>query len=319
MMEWLAEPGWENFSTNVDFINLEIEEANRRLSGTDRSLHPKLVDACNQGDFDPKRVLVTNNNITADLLDLSRFQRLPDSFYAIYAGRVSIDAVTPNWNYNCFINRMDVSRQSWLYQLVRRGIFEQGLISFNMDISRHRAQGQALPTDTEFDVFDQQFNTQLQIFKEEHQWIRDRVPYCNFDNIHDAIMDSKFSIILETYFENNDITTFSEKTFRCLKLPRPWLLFSSRGAVNYLRRLGFDVLDGIVDHGYDQIDRDVERQGLILDQAQQLSSLQYTPALYTRLSHAAAHNQDLLMRFLAQFKTDMQGAIYQAEDKARSL
>ena len=255
-----------------------------------------------------EEILVTTNKIRNGVYHEYQVKQLPDSCWGgLYSTELKYDPrLEPTYAFNCFINRMDATRQSWLYQLVRRNIFTEGLVSFNMDVSRHHSLGQYSKTTMPIEIFNDQFEKHCKVFQLEHDYIKSKVPFKNFDdsNLNNAVMKTKFSIVLETYFHDNRYVTYSEKIFRCLKLPRPWILFAMKGAVAHLRDMGFDVLDDIVDHGYDNIDFAIERQSVLLDLAQRLGKIEYTPALYTRLQQAAEFNQNLLVRFNKSFKSE---------------
>ena len=205
--------------------------------------------------------------------------------------------ITPTKDFNCFINRMDVVRQSWLYLLIRRNIFERGFVSFNMDVSRLDNYDSSVSADQ---VFERQFQNHMNNFSDEHHIAKSIVPYRNFDlsaDLMTIVMQSRFSIVLETYFHNNNEITFTEKTFRALVLPRPWLLFCSKHAVTTLRNWGFDLLDDLVDHSrYDNIDHEIHRQSIILDLAQEMLDFDVVKH-QARLLQAAAHNLNLIKQW----------------------
>ena len=278
--------------------------------------HPRLrsyfIDAMSNDDiFDIQKnnyVAITNNILDDSFSNVESILRVKDSFYGVYYNPYPIYYTTSSKNFNCFINRMDVFRQSWLYQLVRRGLFEQGYISFNMDITRMPDNKEL----TQIQAFERQFQKYCSIFAQEHSTVKDLVPYKNFNddgNLTDVILDSKFSIVLETYFDNNHIITYSEKIFRCLQLPRPWVLFSHQHAVAHLRKMGFDLLDDIVDHSqYDIIESEIERQVKLLDIIETLvhSNLDN---FQQRLIAAAQHNQLLLKQFSENWESDLNHTI----------
>jgi hypothetical protein len=156
------------------------------------------------------------------------------------------------------------------------------------------------------DVFENQFITHCAIFAAEHEFLKKIVPYKNFntDSLSQLIIDSKFSIVLETYHDNNNFITLSEKIFRCLKLPRPWVMHAQQGAVAYVRNMGFDVLDDIVDHSYDDIEFTIDRQVAILDQCEKLILIDLDK-YSNRLSEAASHNCELLNAFYSKWHKDI--------------
>jgi hypothetical protein len=214
------------------------------------------------------------------------------SFYGILYWAPEVDAFTViQRNFNCFMNRFDPFRQSWLYHLVRRDWLNHGYVSFNADSTDKKL--------TPLEKFEQCFQTHNLCFSHEHAKIKDQIPFKNFDEtgqVSDYILKSKFSIIVETLFHSNNAISFTEKTMRCLQLPRPWILFTSQYAVKHLRQWGFDVLDDIVDHGYDNIPNPIDRQQAILDQAQELMNLDMS-AIIPRCIAACDHNRSILQKW----------------------
>jgi hypothetical protein len=278
-----------------------------------------LIDAMPLDQWLVDPVPAVTNSIIIDNPDHNDLIfKIPDSFYGIYYYPYSIDNFCTNKSYNCFINRMDPIRQSWLYQLIRRNLFESGYISFNLDTSRIPWMSNMTP----IQAFQSQFEKCLTIFEPEHNYIKNMLPYKNFvDNVEisNVILDSKFSIVLETYFDDNNIITYSEKTFRVLQLPRPWVLFSHRHAVKYLRRMGFDTLDDIVNHNqYDNIEFGISRQIEILNLAEELVSLDINK-LKPRLIEAASYNQHLMKQFSESWQTDYRHTIDLAVEKLNEI
>jgi hypothetical protein len=157
-------------------------------------------------------------------------------------------------------------------------------------------------------------------FEYEHKLARNIVPYRNFDcDLQQAIMQTEFSIVLETYFDLNTSITFSEKIFRCLKLPRPWLMFAMANAVSYLRDMGVDVLDDIVDHSYDRVENAIERQSVLLDQIESMCKCTLTDKQIARCEQAANHNQSLLDKMFGTWYQDVENSLVRAVEKCKRL
>lgn len=250
---------------------------------------------------------VTNSIILREIPNKDSLIKMPDSWCGVYYHEYPIgDSIVPSKSYNCFINRMDVVRQTWLYQLIRRGIFEKGYVSFNMDTREYNG------TDPHA-VFQDQFERHCGIFLAEHEFIRSQVPYRNFPEsgeLTTTCYDSKISLVLETYFDQNEVITYSEKTFRALQIPRPWLLFSHKHAIKHLRKIGFDTLDDVIDHDqYDHSDFAIERQIKLLDMMVDLIDLDFDQ---DRLDRAALHNQRLLEKFSLTWFDDYMHSIEKA-------
>lgn len=283
-----------------------------------RRLRSYFIDAIPESEIrlvqDQNLIAITNSIVDQCYGNLESILRTNDSFYGVYYNPYPIEYHRPNKDFNCFINRMDIFRQSWLYQLIRRGLFDRGYISFNMDITR-MPFNQGL---TQREAFEKQFTQHCSIFSQEHEQVKNLVPYKNFQDNGDltnVILDSKISLVLETYFHNNQIVTYSEKIFRCLQIARPWILFSHCNAVKHLRQMGFDLLDDIVDHTkYDTIDSPVERQVMILDMLPHLMEIDIDHN-WIRLQNAAKHNQKILQHFFETWEQDFDALIARALKK----
>jgi len=304
-MNWMQEPGFENFTPLVDYLYLQIDCLRKNLPPGCKPV--QAAEVCGPKICKDKFPIV-GSWVSPNWLDSDLYELLPNSLYGIFAGQPQVIECVPNFKFNCFITRMDPTRQGWLYQLERRKLFDLGLISFNMDISRHTLQNKYPPGTTPHYIFESQFQQFLQIFQKEHAVLKSKVPYRNFSDslpLSQIIMQTEFSIVLETYFDNNNIIVFSEKIFRCLKLPRPWVLFAMKNAVAYLRDMGFDVLDDLVDHSYDSIDYHIDRQIAILDQIEIMCTKTLSEAQIQRCQQAADHNQQLLFELKSRFHDDV--------------
>jgi hypothetical protein len=318
-LDWQLESGFESRFACKKFVFETVRQANIKLLGSPgKKIVLAIVDGHLPSDhgIDQNSILVTNCKYRQGAFDPDQFEIFPDSWYGQYHGSVSVDdAHDPIWGYNCFIARMDIFRQSWLYQLIRRDLLKHGLVSFTMDLSRHLSTGMCTPDQSAQDVFQQQFEQQLAIFRNEHDMIKNQVPYRNFDHslpLSQVVMDTKCSLVLETWFHDNILITYSEKIFRALKLPRPWLLFSTQYAVQNLQSMGFDVLDDIVDHNYDQQPDAIIRQSMILDQLQILNDLKFNDAVKNRLQVAARHNVNRLNDLYQSFNKDVIDTVQRA-------
>jgi hypothetical protein len=283
---------WTDSNINNAFI-----ETTKTLKKTKYRVGQKfgysLVDAVNEETYAHSTLIVTDNCIKKDHLPL-----WPE-FYGNYFYDAKYESRAPEYLFNCFISRSCPFRQSWLYQFQKRGLFDQGLITFNLD---YRGDPELIPLKGTVELFDILFKSGNEIFEAEHKILRDRVPYCNINtSLEQAIIDSKVSIVLETYFDRNDVIAFSEKIFRSIQLPRPMLLFSAVNAVQHLRQCGFDVLDDIVDHSYDLESNSITRQIMILDQLEVINKLCYTDTVVNRLHEASKHNQQRLKELSEQW------------------
>lgn len=213
---------------------------------------------------------------------------IPEFWGQLYHYQSEYKNCLPDKTFNCFINRTDSFRQSWFYQLVRRGLIDDGYISFNA----HDRYSDRSPVET----YDYYFTQGLGIFKEEHQAMRSQIPYNNLlSDIDQTIVNSKISLVIETYFAEDYGIAFSEKTFRVLQLPRPFILFGHTGAISVLRDTGFDLYEDIVDHSYDTLINNIQKQDFLLDTLTKFKELEYTADTLIEFEKRADHNRQVLL------------------------
>ena len=248
-------------------------------SRQDLTLDCRLVDIIDRTESD---IIITDNvflqSLPGDIVSV-----LPE-FWSIW----QFDPVYQNrpatHGFNCFMNRIRGDRSRTFYELIQRNILNKGLVSFNC---------------TQAEYMDQYEQAELYNYWQEHDRGLELVPYNTVEShgtLEQCIIDSNVSLVLETYISHSHIV-FSEKIFRVLQLPRPWLLYCSPGSVKYLKYYGFDVLDDYVNHSYDQVLEHHHRHLQILDQLETFINKNYTEQDYARFNQAAEHNQQLLKNF----------------------
>ena len=264
-------------------------------------LHSAFIDAANLNLLDDlcnefnKIFVITEQDLTRLPVNAT-LCKLPIDFFGCYYTPQIPDNYAIEKDFNCFMNRLDPIRQLWFYQLYNQNLLDRGYVSFNAKLR----ESMTYPGNTSEEVIESFHQSYMSGFDYIKDKVISNIPFKNFVDNNDLFsitLSTKFSIIIETYFDRSDAIAFSEKTFRALQLPRPWLLFASSGSVSKLRSIGVDVYDDIVDHRYDDFDTDlvsIERQDAILTQATDLVNLKITPALLTRLQHGADHNRKLL-------------------------
>lgn len=220
-------------------------------------------------------------------------------------------------DYNCFLNRLDAIRQSWFYLLYDRQLLDRGNVSFLLTLK----EGCSYPADTPKKVFDLYHDQFLSSFDYIKPRLDELVPFKNFvtENLLEATQQTKFSVVVETYFERVDAQVLSEKTFRALQSDRPCMLFAATGCVGRLRAMGFDLFDDIIDHAYNDLDTSVNASPVIdimIDQMKDLIDLDITPALLDRFRSGAAHNRKILHAWNDNFYTQCSAVIEQAYEQA---
>lgn len=269
----------------LDHNDWKINSTNRKDHATYTKNNRTLeINFChNPVKEDQRDYYITDGVVNS--LDWKTITLAPE-YFGVYYHEFEYTNSKPTKAFNCFINRGCIFRQSWMYQFVRRSLLDQGHISYWCE---HRL-GKL--------TAEEHFESLLignEIFKDEHQQLQGKIPYKNFtSSIEHTILDSERTVILETFFDDPDANVFTEKIWRSIQLPRPWLLLSSVGAVSCLRDWGFDVFDDYIDHSYDQEPLNFKRQTMILDQLSR--PIDYTDAVLEDFEQRARRNQRLLLK-----------------------
>jgi hypothetical protein len=258
--------------------------------------HPEVLNYTNND------VIITDNvplmEVTCQQLSV-----LPE-FWHIYKCNLIFQNRIPTKGYNCFMNRISGDRSQVFYELIRRNILDKGIVSFNC----WRPGSERDVDSIDYTVINYNWQyTQAELFRYEveHQKGKTLIPYCTLnedEGLAQLTIDSNVSLILETYTSDSHIV-FSEKIFRALQLPRPWLLYCSPGSIALLKNYGFDVLDDYVDTSYDNIIVHGHRLLNILDQLETFIDRKYTEQDYQRFTQATVHNQKLLDKLEQQWPT----------------
>ena len=248
-------------------------------------LHCRFVDSVFQPTpdawTDPDATIVTDNHtlrpVAGKVINL-----LPEIWHIWRFNPVYRDCTSQG--YNCFMNRVRGDRNEVFYELIRRNLLHKGAVSYNI---------------TKEELNNQYQSAEMFSYEDEHTVAQDLVPYNTVDelgSLEQIIMQTNVSLVLETYI-NDDHVVFSEKIFRALQLPRPWLLFCSRHSVELLKSYGFDVLDDYVDHDYDHEFNNANRMNMLLTQLETFVDREYTRRDYERFEIAAETNKQILDRF----------------------
>lgn len=89
------------------------------------------------------------------------------------------------------------------------------------------------------------------------------------DSGEDLYQQFFVDVVSET--DHNSPDWFTEKTFKPMMLGRPFVLWSGRGALHSLHRLGFKTFEGFIDERYDFIYNNRERFSAVLAEVDRLA------------------------------------------------
>jgi hypothetical protein len=245
--------------------------------------------------FDCNTMVITDNFLNCP--SIYQIYQMPQSFYGIYSYIPDNQDWEPRRDYTFAINRQDYKRMQVLLQLHQNMSFDSGYVSFNCQIGSKREA----PSDICRQAFIDEAIAHSPNIQERDALLTlaNQMPFKNHSLEHDlSYSKSWLSIIVETYSSDN-VISFSEKTFRCLVTPVPWVAYSGRYTMAKLRELGFDIMDDLVDHSYDRL---LETQhkipNFVLSAKNTISKLKTQDWAQTksRCQAAAFHNQTLLAK-----------------------
>jgi len=197
----------------------------------------------------------------------------------------------PSKLFNCFIQRVDSMRQAWFYLLHLYDLLDKGYVSF---LLKQLASESKLTGIELFDqIRDQWFDPTVDsAYFNAHEVLRSQVPYRNFDeqnNLIPLILDSRYSLVLETYVGQDRAPhfCFTEKILRGLQFPVTNLLFGQPQSALKLRQLGLQV-DPVMHEADDLLEAD--RQQHLLNILVNNSCA----VDYDYLEDRSVHNRDLI-------------------------
>jgi hypothetical protein len=228
-----------------------------------------------------------------------KYVNLAPEFWHIYRCPTIQENIYPNKHFNVMMNRISGERLMLLYMLKEAQLFEKGLIGFNClyhDVDPDINQRQANYSQVHEDCGWHQWN-------ELHKELLPKMPLLLDMDPDTAAMSSDITLVVESYVSDT-VIAFSEKIFRALQTPRPWILFCSPGSVAVLRDAGFDVLDDVVDHSYDEIVNVEQRLQAIISE---LKKLKYF--FLPRYKQAVETNQAILDTLKHQWSYKLQSIL----------
>jgi hypothetical protein len=243
--------------------------------------------------------------------------QLPKSFFGIYYYRPDVVTFDPIKRINLSVNRIDATRLRIMLELVKRSdhsptILENEFVNFNCwnhlggTTSTVELQQQFV------DCYNLLYNDIADHYRDQYDLIMPLMPLKNHHmTLEQSHVSSFVNMVVETYSGKNNIS-LSEKVFRALVTPAPWTVYAGKHSVAYLKSLGFDVLDDIVDHSYDSFsevegsntnNKIVDFVRASISAAGNIKNLDRN-ILTHRCQQAAAHNQDLLNQMKQRWSHD---------------
>ena len=242
--------------------------------------------------------------------------KLPSSYFGVFSYVPADQNWTPSRRFNFSVNRLDSQRQLILLELTKQSggidqVQQLDHVNFNA-----RAQGNEHTAEHAQHSFAHCWTQLNQLHNTEYsKWFDQTRPHIPIRNhaltVEQTQVGAYLNLVIETYAGDATVA-FSEKIFRALVTPAPWAVFSAKHAVGYLKTLGFDVLDDVVDHSYDSLTQSNTMYGhgkisefvkLNIQNYHNIKNLDQTK-LAVRCQTAATHNQQLLAQLQRQWPAD---------------
>ena len=246
-----------------------------------------LVDAVQTDLADLTQPFASDNYFRVPV----NYVNLAPEFWHIYRCSELTDSIYPVKQYSVMMNRISGERLFLLYKLHDAELLDKGYVGFNCWY--HDRDPILEKLQANFDLVRAQAGWRR--WGDLHSQLKPTMPWHLGMDPDTAALASRITLVVETYVSDT-VITFSEKIFRALQTPRPWVLFCSPGSVAVLRDTGFDVIDDEIDHSYDSIIHNEQRIDTILEQIRK--AIRFNPSRYAQ---AVQTNQQLLDKLTVQW------------------
>ncbi|MEM9223565.1 MAG: hypothetical protein AAGB11_14370 [Pseudomonadota bacterium] len=109
----------------------------------------------------------------------------------------------------------------------------------------------------------------------------------------DALSTSTLNIVTEKEMAQPDQQRFAEKTLKAIVAGLPFVVFGNHGTIRILTDSGFDVLDDLVDHSYDEASGPFQRFSAAYEEVARYLARPpgFSAEEHARIKAAAAHNR----------------------------
>lgn len=288
----------------------KVNQIFKNISKNNSNLLIGFIDVIEKDLLDDRsqKIVITDQLIKSDLYPEKTILKLPDSIFGIYFIPDPIPPKDISKDFNLFMNRADVNRLFWFYKIIEMGLLDAGAVSYIG--STERSVRPDLNCLNFLDLLHRQYFYPSHI--RAHKFAQKSIPFQNFidqGDLRNTILETKLSVVVETYHERSDAIAFSEKIFRAIQTPRPWVLSGATGSVDRLRSMGFDVFDDYVDHGYDSYETEhsiADRDSAILKEVMRFKNFNVTPSVLDDWNKKYQKNLKILSHWNSTWEKDLQ-------------
>lgn len=313
------------FQHNLSMLGWNQDPENRKFwQRDDRRLVICLVDdivSCDQTgrsvpyQFDSNTLVITDNWISVPVC--YQVHRLPESFFGIYSHEPQLAQWQPNRRFCFSQRRLDSKRLILFLEMMYRAEMIPDsecldYVNFNCWAwggSNDNQQGLQENFQAAYQVLP---DSVKELYQETSQRLLPQMPFRNHDLTHEQMyVNAWMNMVVETYSSDTTVA-LSEKLFRAMCLPVPWMVYGGKHCIAWLRSMGFDVLDDVLEHRYDtMIEQETVAYGdkpcdWIYEGAEAVDRIKQMPFsdIDARCQQAALHNRAKLSSLRQKWPSD---------------
>ena len=270
--------------------------------------------------------VITDNAITC----ATQYQvcQLPDSYFGIYSYQPELSDWTPTRRFNFSVNRLDAKRLMLFLELTTRATKPDlhpmhkdwpVLLDLDRDFVNFNCWAWGSTNDSP-EAFQQSFikefghipeNLQM-VYRKTFEEMTLMMPYRNHDySVEQSHVQAWLNMVIETYSSDTCIA-LSEKTFRALVTPVPFMVYAGRYTTARLTQMGFDLMPDLVNHRSDfTLEKQTGEFGdrmvdFVRDGDESVAAMKTQPfeQVKQRCLAAAEHNRRLLAKMKSAWSMD---------------
>ena len=226
-------------------------------------------------------------------------------FWAVWASNPhSIDGQFKNYNFSKYhkkyklscLNGMAWQHRKWIYlQLAHKSYFNELVFSYG-----NRQEKNPYDYSNELQLMPNEIDKLLKL-PDHVKFIADEISEIDVTTNHPAYLETYINLVTETTI-NGLMPMLSEKTFKPIVTGQLFILVAAPGAIQFLRDIGIDTFDDIIDHSYDMIIDSRLRLEAVISQVDHLMTLNIEQ-IYTQIKPRLQRNSEYFMstEFRQQF------------------
>ena len=268
--------------------------------------------------WDTNTTVITDNTITC----ATQYQvcQLPDSYFGIYSYTPELSDWTPERRFNFSVNRLDAKRLMLFLELTTRTLYpnsrifdlERDLVNFNCWHWGSKNDSPAAFRASFSKEFGHVPDVLQAVYRSAFEHMAPLMPYRNHEySVEQSHVQAWLNMVIETYSSDTCIA-LSEKTFRALVTPVPFMVYAGRYTTARLTQMGFDLMPDLVKH---RTDFNLEKQtgefgdrmvDFVRDGHESVEAMKQLPfeQVQLRTQQAASHNQQQLAKMKQTWPAD---------------